>query len=158
MHSSMHIRHIAMQASSIAIMVAGVMPSMRIMDSIIVWHMSAQFMHAGEQSIICVEHTVHACSQAEHASMHACSTDMSIAAMSGIDIIFSDIAPIIIESIAHRFPSSAAAEGESGQDHPPEARLVRASDGVDGHLDCHGRRRLSIPWSLSRRRDMVAFH
>lgn len=105
MHSSMHIWHIAMQASSIAIIAAGVIPSMRSIERIMVWHMSAQFMHAGEQSIICVEHTVHACSQAEHASMQACMTAISIFAMSGIDIIFADIAPIIIESISHRFPS-----------------------------------------------------
>ncbi|GAA2945368.1 hypothetical protein GCM10010458_33410 [Microbacterium luteolum] len=51
-----------------------------------------------------MEHTVQACSQAEHASMHACRTDMSIMAMSSvIDSMFFDMAPIIIESIAHRF-------------------------------------------------------
>lgn len=102
MHSSMHIRHIEMQASSIAIMVAGVMPCIRSIDRIMVPHMSAQFMHAGEQSIICVEQTVHACSQAAQASMHACMTAMSIIAMS-VDCMFFDMAPIIIESIAHRF-------------------------------------------------------
>jgi hypothetical protein len=59
-------------------------------------------MHAGLQSIICVEQIVHACSQAEHASMHACMTLMSIIAMS-VDPMFFDMAPIIIESIAHRF-------------------------------------------------------
>lgn len=116
MHSSMHIWHIAMQASSIAIIVAGVMPCIRIIERIIVLHMSAQFMQAGEQSIICVEHTVHACSHAEHASMQACMADMSIAAMSGIDIF--DIASIIIESISHRLLI-----GNSGQEHPPDARL-----------------------------------
>lgn len=42
----------AMQASSIAIMDAGVMPCMRIIARIIVLHMSAQFMHDGAQSII----------------------------------------------------------------------------------------------------------
>jgi hypothetical protein len=98
----MHVWHIAMQASSIAIIDAGVMPCIRIIDRIMVLHMSAQFMHAVEQSIIWVEHTVHACSQAEHASMHACITDMSIIAMSGIDIMFERIAPIIIESISYR--------------------------------------------------------
>ncbi|CAD5141367.1 protein of unknown function [Microbacterium sp. Nx66] len=36
MHSSMHIWHIAMQASSIAIIVAGVIPCMRSIDRIIV--------------------------------------------------------------------------------------------------------------------------
>ncbi|WP_251049043.1 hypothetical protein [Microbacterium sp. ISL-103] len=79
------------------------MPCIRIIERIIVPAMSAQFMHAGEQSIICVEHTVHACSQAEHASMHACMTAMSIFAMSGIDIMFVRMAPIIIESMFHRF-------------------------------------------------------
>ncbi len=87
-----------MQASSIAIMDAGVMPCMRIIERIIVLHMSAQFMHDGAQSIICVEHTVQACSQAAHASIHACITDMSMSAMPSIDIMSFDIAPIIIAS------------------------------------------------------------
>ncbi|MEU4015004.1 hypothetical protein AB0E56_07000 [Microbacterium sp. NPDC028030] len=103
MHSSMQVWHIAMHASSIAIIDAGVIPCIRIIERIIVLHMSAQFMHAGEQSIICVEHTVQACSHAAHASMHACMTDMSIICMSGIDSMLFDMAPIIIESIAHRF-------------------------------------------------------
>jgi hypothetical protein len=98
----MHIWHIAMHASSIAIMVAGVMPCIRSIDRIMVPAMSAQFMHAGPQSIICVEQIVQACSHAEHASMHACMTAMSIIAMS-VDSMFFDMAPIIIESIAHRF-------------------------------------------------------
>jgi hypothetical protein len=101
--------HIAMHALSIAIIEAGVMPCIRIIERIVVLHMSAQFMHAGEQSIICVEHTVHACSHAAHASMHACMTDMSIIPMSGIDSMFFDMAPIIIESIAHRFLCSRSA-------------------------------------------------
>ena len=96
MHSSIVIWHIAMQASSIDIMVAGFMPCIRIMARIIVLHMSAQFMHAGAHDIICVEHTVHACSQAEQASIQACMTDMSIACMPGIDIMSFDMAPIII--------------------------------------------------------------
>jgi hypothetical protein len=99
----MQVWHIAMQASSIAIIDAGVMPCIRIIDRIMVPAMSAQFMHAGAQSISCVEHTVHACSHAEHASMHACITDMSMLAMSGIDIMFERMAPIIIESMFHRF-------------------------------------------------------
>lgn len=52
MHMSMQSWHIAMQASSIDIITAGVIPCMRIMDRIMVLHMSAQFMQAGEQSII----------------------------------------------------------------------------------------------------------
>jgi hypothetical protein len=92
-----------MQASSIAIIVAGVIPCILNIARIIVLHMSAQFMQAGAQSIICVEQTVHACSQAEQASMHACMTAMSIVAMPGIVFMSADIAPIIIESIAHRF-------------------------------------------------------
>ncbi|WP_460796622.1 hypothetical protein [Microbacterium sp. GXF0217] len=71
------------------------------MERIIVLHMSAQFMQAGAQSIICTEQTVQACSHAEHASMHACITDMSIMSMPGIDIMSFDMAPIIIESISH---------------------------------------------------------
>jgi hypothetical protein len=98
MHLSMHIWHIAMHASSIDIMTAGVMPCIRIIERIMVLHMSAQFMHAGAQSIIWVEHTVHACSQAEQASIQACMTDMSMVFMPGIDIASLDIMSIIIES------------------------------------------------------------
>jgi len=102
MHMSMQSWHIAMQASSIDIMTAGVIPCMRIIERIIVLHMSAQFMHAGEQSIICVEHTVQACSHAEHASMQACMSDMSIASMPGImSMLF--IESIIIASITSSF-------------------------------------------------------
>ena len=98
MHSSMATWHIAMHASSIDIIAAGVMPCMRSIARIIVLHMSAQFMHAGAHDIICVEHTVHACSQAEQASIHACMTDMSIVFIPGIDIMSLDIMSIIIES------------------------------------------------------------
>jgi len=129
MHMSMQVWHMAMQASSIDIIDAGVMPCIRIMERIMVLHMSAQFMHAGEQSIICVEHTVQACSHAEHASMHACMTDMSIIAMSGIDIMFFDMAPIIIESIAHRFRDRV-----SGRARPLVARVVLAAPSVDGRF------------------------
>jgi hypothetical protein len=94
----MHSWHIAMHASSIDIMTAGVMPCIRIIERIMVLHMSAQFMHAGAQSIIWVEHTVHACSQAEQASIQACMTDMSMVFMPGIDIASFDIMSIIIES------------------------------------------------------------
>ncbi|WP_460005071.1 hypothetical protein [Microbacterium xylanilyticum] len=104
MHMSMQSWHIAMQASSIDIMTAGVMPCIRIIDRIMVLHMSAQFMHAGEQSIIWVEHTVQACSHAEHASMHACMSDMSMACMPGIMSMFF-IESIIIASIASSFGS-----------------------------------------------------
>lgn len=109
MHSSMQVWHIAMHASSIAIIDAGVMPCMRIIERIIVLHMSAQFMHAGAHDIICVEHTVHACSQAEQASIQACRMDMSIVAMPGIDIMSLDIASIIMESIAHLASVSSSA-------------------------------------------------
>ena len=100
MHSSMQYWHIAMHASSIAIMDAWSMPCIRIIPRIIVLHMSAQFMHAVAHDIICVEHTVHACSQAEQASIHACITDMSIDCIPGIDIMSFDMASIIIESIS----------------------------------------------------------
>lgn len=98
---------------------AGVIPCIRIMARIIVLHMSAQFMHAGAQSIIWVEHTVQACSQAAQASMQACIMAMSIAGMPSIDIMSSDMAFIIIASIAHPFrsgrPISALpAEGPPG--------------------------------------------
>jgi methionine-rich copper-binding protein CopC len=103
MHSSMQYWHIAMHASSIAIMDAWSMPCIRIIPRIIVLHMSAQFMHAVAQDIICVEHTVHACSQAEQASIQACMTDMSIDCIPGIDIMSFDMASIIIESISRSF-------------------------------------------------------
>jgi hypothetical protein len=67
--------------------------------------MSAQFMHAGAQSIICVEQIVHACSQAEQASIHACITDMSMVSMPGIDVMSFDIMPIIVASIRTPFRS-----------------------------------------------------
>jgi hydroxypyruvate isomerase len=105
----MQVWHIAMHASSIAIIDAGVMPCGRIMARIMVLHMSAQFMHAGAHDIICVEHTVHACSQAEQASIHACMTFMSIMSMPGIDIMSFDMASIIIESISRSSLSSATA-------------------------------------------------
>ncbi|CAD5141369.1 protein of unknown function [Microbacterium sp. Nx66] len=89
--------------------------------------MSAQFMQAGAQSISWVAHTVQACSQAAQASMQACSTDMSIIAMSGIDSMFLDMAPIIIASIAHRSLRRGRRAG-----HPPGARLTPARTGVDG--------------------------
>jgi hypothetical protein len=91
-----------------AIIEAGVIPCIRSMARIIVLHMSAQFMHAGAHDIIWVEHTVHACSQAEQASIHACRTDMSIVPMPGIDIMSFDMASIIMESIAHLALSSTA--------------------------------------------------
>jgi methionine-rich copper-binding protein CopC len=82
------------------------------MARIIVLHMSAQFMHAGAHDIIWVEHTVHACSQAEQASIQACMTDMSMACMPGIDIMSFDMAPIIIWSIC-RHPSVTGSGGQS---------------------------------------------
>jgi hypothetical protein len=103
----MHIWHIAMHASSIDIITAGVMPCIRSIDRIIVLHMSAQFMHAGAHDIICVEQTVHACSHAEQASIHACMSCMSIMAMpfsaDPLDIISLDIMSIIIASTALSF-------------------------------------------------------
>lgn len=107
LHSSMHVRHMAMQASSMAIIDAGVMPCIRIIARIVVLHMSAQFMHAVAHDIICVEQTTHACSQAEQASIQACIADMSIVCMPGIFMSF-DMASIIMASIA-RLTSVGAA-------------------------------------------------
>jgi hypothetical protein len=118
----MQVWHIAMQASSIAIIAAGVIPCIRIIARIIVLHMSAQFMHAGAHDIICVEQTVHACSHAEHASMHACMTDMSIMSIPGIDIMSLDIAPIIIESIPRLASVSRQRAG------PPATAHARPTD------------------------------
>lgn|GEM_PF-6440290 len=125
MHMSMQSWHIAMQASSIDIMTAGVIPCRRIIERIMVLHMSAQFMQAGEQSIICVEHTVQACSHAEHASMQACMSDMSIACMPGImSMLF--IESIIIASIA----SSFVHRGRRAN-HPSDDRLDPSCRGVE---------------------------
>jgi methionine-rich copper-binding protein CopC len=84
--------------------------------------MSAQFMHAGAHDIICVEQTVHACSQAAHASIQACITVMSIGIAPGILIDESIIESIIRVSIPHppyRFGR--------GQDRPPAAMLDAAA-------------------------------
>jgi len=104
MQASMHIWHIATHASSMAIMTAGVMPFMRIIDRIMVLHMSAQFMHAGAQSIISIAQIVQACSHAEQASIHACIVDMSIDSMPGIDIMSLLMTSIIIASMPVRLP------------------------------------------------------
>jgi hypothetical protein len=121
-----------MQASSIVIITAGVAPCIRIKERIMVLHMSAQFMHAGAQSIICVEQTVHACSQAEHASMHACMTAMSIACMPGMAFMSADIAPIIIESTAHRFRQGFRRRERAGD--PPDVSVIRFGTDVDDDL------------------------
>jgi hypothetical protein len=122
--------HMAMHASSIDIITAGVIPCGRIMARIIVLHMSAQFMHAGAHDIICVEHTVHACSQAEQASIQACMSDMSMVSMPGIDIMSFDMAPIIMASISTVLPLS----GRRGQVLPPAAMLDLAGLGSKGRL------------------------
>lgn len=128
MHSSMHIWHIAMQASSIDIIAVGVMPCMRIMVRIIVLHMSAQFMHAGAHDIICVEQIVHACSHAEQASIHACIIDMSMLSIPGIDIMSFDIMSIIIASIpALRFRIQAV----GGQGRPPSRHARRVGPAAE---------------------------
>ncbi|SBS74087.1 Copper resistance protein CopC (modular protein) [uncultured Microbacterium sp.] len=129
-----------MQASSIDIIEAGVIPCIRIMARIIVLHMSAQFMHAGAQSIICpsiiwTEHTTHACSQAAQASIHPCMTAMSISGMPSIDIMSFDMASLITASIPH--PLSI----RRGPACPPAAMvgapppLRKAPAGVIARLD-----------------------
>ncbi|WP_295014818.1 hypothetical protein, partial [uncultured Microbacterium sp.] len=123
MHMSKHIWHIAMHASSIDIMTAGVIPCIRSIVRIMVLHMSAQFMHDGAQSIICVEQIVQACSQAEHASMQACMSDMSIVMSSAI---MPFIESIIIESIRGSFVPRTAGEG------PSDASVIRRTASVDG--------------------------
>lgn len=122
MHSSMHTWHIATQASSIEIMAAGVMPDIRIIARIIVWHMSAQFMQADAHDISCVEHTVQACSQAEQASMHACIAFViagSMASIPGIDIMSCDIMSVIIASIAFLASAFCASASGTARRHAP---------------------------------------
>ncbi|MGO1850836.1 MAG: hypothetical protein ACTH0F_16765 [Microbacterium sp.] len=91
---------------------------MRIMLRIIVLHMSAVFMQAGAQSMPWVEHTVHACSQAEHASMHACIIAMSMVSMPGI-FMLGEAVSIIIASISQ--PSVLLIRKRAGR--PPAARV-----------------------------------
>lgn len=128
-HASMHARHISMQASSIAIIDAGVMPCMRSIERIIVPHMSAQFMHSGAHDISCVAHTVHACSHAAHASRQACMSGMSIASIPGIAIMSFDMASFIMASIPH--PASVSDDGPAC---PPGAhgrpRIGRAEGAI----------------------------
>lgn len=83
-------------------MTGGVAPCIRSIVRIIVLHMSAQFMQDGAQSIICVEHTVHACSQAEQASIQSCMSCMSMVLMPAFDMSL-DIMSIIIESTSRSF-------------------------------------------------------
>ena len=66
MHSSMHIWHIAMHASSMAIIDALSMPCIRILARIMVLHMSAQFMHAAHSEVCKM------CAQSCQACMDAC--------------------------------------------------------------------------------------
>jgi len=158
MHSSMQKRHISMHASSIAIMDAADMPCIRIMDRIIVLHMSAQFMHAGAHDIICVEHTVHACSQAEQASIQACITDMSMVSMPGIDIMSLDMASIIMESIAAILPSPGrrADPPPCGHARPRNAR-IEGPDRLDRVMSHRVHKRLSAPVSALVAALLVAF-
>ncbi|GAA1641072.1 hypothetical protein GCM10009806_07470 [Microbacterium flavum] len=124
----MQVWHMAMHASSIAIIDAGVMPCIRIMARIIVLHMSAQFIQETEQSIICVEQTVHACSQAAQASMHACIIVMSRAGMPSIDIMSSVMAFIIIASIGAPLTVSVRASRTRARLLGPRYRCPAAGD------------------------------
>jgi predicted DNA-binding protein (MmcQ/YjbR family) len=136
-HSVMHAVHIAMQASSMAIMLIGSMPTGRIMAFIIVMHMSAHIAHRLAQVAmpsmpdIASEHIVHACMQPVHASMHSC-----IIAMSIIGIVASSpvsmpagiaafiIAIVIVDSIVVS-PSCVAC----GRRTTPVRGIVRGSRG-----------------------------
>jgi hypothetical protein len=85
-HSSEHAEHVAMHACSIACIAAMSKPVGRIIMRIIVLQTSAQSMHIDAHFIIpsampLSAHIVHACSQAEHASMHSCIVAASIAGM-----------------------------------------------------------------------------
>ena len=72
MHSFMHARHIATQASSIGIIVSFDMLMGRIIIAIMVWHMSAHIAHIDEHlpmpsmPPIMSEHIMHACIAALH--------------------------------------------------------------------------------------------
>lgn len=124
----MHVRHISMHASSIAIVDAGVIPGIRSMERIIVPHMSAQLMHVVAHDIIWVAHTVHACSHAAQASRQACTSAMSIVSVPGIDIMSFDMASFIMASIPH-----LASASEDGPARPPAAHArprIRHAEGA----------------------------
>ena len=121
----MHIWHIAMHASSIDIMTAGVAPCIRSIVRIIVLHMSAQFMHTEAHDIPWVEHTTQACSHAEQASIQACMSCMSMVLMPAFDMS-SDIMSIIIESTSRSFHFT------SWRRPPPTRTLLLAAFRVTG--------------------------
>jgi hypothetical protein len=104
MHSAAHAVHIAMHACIIAIMLVGSYPVGRSIARIIVLHMSAQSMHMLAHlamSVIGISpidielsaQTVHACSQAEHASIRSCIAAVS---MPGMLIAASIILEVIL--------------------------------------------------------------
>ncbi|MET1051150.1 MAG: hypothetical protein ABWX65_00785 [Mycetocola sp.] len=86
MHSSAHAMHIVIVACSIAIMLSMCMPAGRIIIRIIVFVMSAVFMHMFmhvdmPSPVMVLAHIVHACSHAEQASIHSCIIVMSMPCM-----------------------------------------------------------------------------
>jgi hypothetical protein len=132
MHSSMHIWHVAIVASSIDTVTSRVMPCIRSMQFIIVLHIAAQFMHAGAHGVISMEHTMDACSHAEQASRQASMTDMSVVLMPALAMSL-DIMSIIIEFTAHSF------EFSQQRLLPPVRTLLSAARRVTGSPASMGR-------------------
>ena len=105
--SSAQARHIIAVACSIAIiadMSFSFIGMGRSIIRIMVLHMSAQLMHIAEPPIPSIDmepaHIVHACSHAEHASMHFCIADMSMPAIGPwADSLIIDII-CVVSSIA----------------------------------------------------------
>src|SRR6187431_837092 len=97
MHSAAHAMHIVMQACIMAIMLSMSIAAGRIIMRIIVLHMSAQFMHIAmhlPMSAMLIEllaHMVHACSQAEHASIRSCMALMSMPSIEAVELLIIPI-------------------------------------------------------------------
>ncbi|MFD1713987.1 hypothetical protein ACFSBZ_05835 [Amnibacterium flavum] len=120
MHSSMQARHMAMHASSMAVMLIASIPMGRIIMRIMVMVTSAQFEHMLEQRpapsmsdpAIASAEMVHACEQAEQASMHSCIAIMSISLMVlpliGIAIIMSIVRVMVSSIPRQRGPDAAS--------------------------------------------------
>jgi hypothetical protein len=111
-HSVMQAAHIAMQASSIAIMAVRSMPAGRIIIRIIVMQTSAHIAQREAQvpmpsmPPMASEHIVHACMHMEQASIASCIVIMSMSMPSGMVMSLVNTVRIIsvVVSITARAP------------------------------------------------------
>jgi hypothetical protein len=112
-----HIIDVAWSMDIIAAMSRSFIGIGRSIIRIIVLHISAQLMHIAEPDIPSIDiepaHIVHACSHAEHASIHRCIRAMSMPAIGPwADTLIIDIIPVI-SSTAH--PPPAGTGGRAPQ-------------------------------------------